>query len=126
MAKNERSSPSIAYLVEIIIVILFFAISSAICVQVFVASHKLSEDAQIRNQTLMKAQTVIEEVRSEQKIEISSYHYNRDWKKIKDKGTYILSIEKKDDHYQLIAMNQGKMITTIDFSLPYKVGESNE
>ncbi|MEG1702581.1 MAG: type II secretion system protein [Erysipelotrichaceae bacterium] len=125
MAKQQHTSPSIAYLVEIIIVILFFAISSAICIQVFVSAHHLSVDAINRNHALMNAQKVIEEAKHKNQIE-EDIQYDEDWERINTKGKYHIVMNQKGDHYQLIAYEKEKELTKIEFSLPQLGGDYNE
>ncbi|MCH5266497.1 MAG: hypothetical protein J1F02_11395 [Lachnospiraceae bacterium] len=55
----ERSKAPLA-LMEQIIMILVFALASAVCLQAFVYSNRLSEDGQLREVSASRAQTVIE------------------------------------------------------------------
>lgn len=62
MNRKGRARSSSLFLLELIIAILFFAIASAICVQIFVKSHLLSADASQLNHavnvTSSAAQTI--------------------------------------------------------------------
>jgi len=51
-------------LVEMILAILFFALASAVCVQIFVKAHTLSVDTAARSQAVQEAQTAAEIIRS--------------------------------------------------------------
>lgn len=47
MIRKNRARSSSLFLMELILAILFFSITSAVCVQFFVKSHLLSQDSQI-------------------------------------------------------------------------------
>lgn len=47
MKRKPTANPSSLFLLELIFAILFFSITSAVCVQVFVKSHILNQEAQI-------------------------------------------------------------------------------
>ena len=59
MNKNRSRSSSL-FLMELIIAILVFAIASAVCVQIFVASHKLSTQASELNAAVDEASSIAE------------------------------------------------------------------
>lgn len=48
------------YLMELMIAILFFAISSTVCIQLFVKAHLLNEETFIRNQAVLVVQNTAE------------------------------------------------------------------
>ncbi len=56
----KQGSKSSLFLIELIIAILFFAVSSAICVQLFTTSHLKSQESVYRNDANLQAQTLIE------------------------------------------------------------------
>lgn len=47
MSRTNRARSSGLFLLELIVAILFFALASAICVQIFVKAHFLSQDAAV-------------------------------------------------------------------------------
>lgn len=47
MIRKNRARSSSLFLMELILAILFFSITSAVCIQFFVKSHLLSQDSQI-------------------------------------------------------------------------------
>lgn len=47
MKRKPTANPSSLFLLELIFAILFFSVASAVCVQVFVKSHILNQEAQI-------------------------------------------------------------------------------
>lgn len=64
MNRRNRASSSHLFLLELIIAILFFSIASAACVQIFVRSHVLSQDAQALNMAVSECTGAAEIVRS--------------------------------------------------------------
>lgn len=64
MKKRYKSKTSL-FLIELIIVILFFSITSAICIQIFVKSHTLSKKSINANQAQLWTQNVTEVFYSE-------------------------------------------------------------
>lgn len=56
----KQGSKSSLFLIELIVAILFFAVSSAICVQLFTTSHLKSLESVYRNDANLQAQTLIE------------------------------------------------------------------
>lgn len=55
--KNNSRSRSSLFLMELILVILFFAVAGSICVQIFVKAHLLSQSASDLNRALNLAQS---------------------------------------------------------------------
>ncbi len=53
-------SRSALFLMELIVSILFFALSSVVCIQLFVLSHQKSEASVDRNYAVLVAQSVVE------------------------------------------------------------------
>ncbi|WP_069999555.1 type II secretion system protein [Cellulosilyticum sp. I15G10I2] len=94
--KMNRPSRSRAFLVEFIIVILFFAIASAIIVRVFAVAHSLREKANDLTVATAKVQSVAEYA----KVSESQEGYIRDLKKLgavkedKDKERYVFYYNK--------------------------------
>ncbi len=55
-----QKSKSALFLMELIIVILFFALTSAVCMQVFVKAHLIAEDTGSMNQAILAANNAAE------------------------------------------------------------------
>lgn len=55
-----QKSKSALFLMELIIVILFFALTSAVCMQVFVKAHQLAGDTQDLNRAILFANNASE------------------------------------------------------------------
>lgn len=49
MKHRNRARSSSLFLMELILAILFFSLASAICVQIFVTSHRLNADSEVLN-----------------------------------------------------------------------------
>lgn len=62
MRQTRKSS---LFLIELIIAILFFSLSSAVCVSLFSASHSMTEESENRNIALLEAQSVAEIYRND-------------------------------------------------------------
>lgn len=123
MAKNNQTSPSISYLVEIIIVILFFAISSAICVSVFTSAHNLSVNAVQRNEAIMKAQEVIETLKGKGTLESNKMYFDKDWKLVEHEDNYKMIINQEENNFVLSVYQKKEKITQVTFSFKEKVGD---
>lgn len=57
---KKYESKSNLFLIELIIVILFFSIASSVCVQLFVKSHILSQNTENTNQAILWTQNISE------------------------------------------------------------------
>ena len=57
---KHRSRSSSLFLMELIIAILVFAVASAVCVQIFVTSHQLSDRASKLNSAVNEASSIAE------------------------------------------------------------------
>lgn len=61
--KRYTSSKSSLFLMELILSIFLFMLASVVCVQLFVKAHQMNQDAQQRNETLFRIQSVAEYLR---------------------------------------------------------------
>lgn len=59
----KRTSRVNTFLIEIILVILFFAVSSAVVIQLFAAGHRRSADSEWTNVAMIKVQSVAEQIK---------------------------------------------------------------
>lgn len=60
MIRKNRPRASSLFLMELILAILFFSIASAVCVQFFVKSHLLSQDADALNHAVNECSSIAE------------------------------------------------------------------
>ena len=60
MKHRQRAQSSSLFLMELILTILFFSITSAVCVQLFVKSHLLSQESQVLTLAVNECSSVAE------------------------------------------------------------------
>lgn len=60
MIRRSRAQSSSLFLMELILAILFFSITSAVCVQFFVKSHLLSQESKILSQAVNECSNIAE------------------------------------------------------------------
>lgn len=60
MTRRNRANASNLFLLELILAILFFSIASAVCVQIFVKSHLLSQNARELNMSVTEVSNIAE------------------------------------------------------------------
>ena len=58
--KNRTSSRTVLFLMELILAVLLFSLSSVLCIQMFMKSHTLSKNSVELNQSILWAQNVSE------------------------------------------------------------------
>lgn len=83
-----KSSKSSLFLMELILAILFFALSSAVCIQLFVKSHILENTSTEENHALLLCQNL-----SEIFLDTLPEYYNKDPEEMKQ---YMLSLMQTD------------------------------
>jgi type II secretory pathway pseudopilin PulG len=100
MEDKAKSKVNI-FLIELIIVILIFAISAAIIVNLFAASNKVNRESHDKSVSLMKIESIIEEYKSfEYAIEGNNFLnaqgfpklYDKDWNETSDETQAVYSI----------------------------------
>ena len=62
MAKTSGKTNS--FLLEMILMILFFSVSAAVILQLFASSHNIQKQSSSKNEALLYAQTLAEEMKS--------------------------------------------------------------
>lgn len=60
MIRRSRAQSSSLFLMELILAILFFSITSAVCVQFFVKSHLLSQESKVLSQAVNECSNIAE------------------------------------------------------------------
>lgn len=60
MIRRSRAQSSSLFLMELILAILFFSITSAVCVQFFVKSHLLSRESKVLSQAVNECSNIAE------------------------------------------------------------------
>ena len=100
------------FLIELIIVILVFAVSSAIIVNLFLSAHKITQQSEDISISLMKIESILEEYKSlNNSMDATKYlsdsgfpkFYNGIWQETKDKaqGFYEIDLVKSDKKFQV-------------------------
>ena len=69
MIRRSRAQSSSLFLMELILAILFFSLTSAVCVQFFVKSHLLSHESKILSQAVNECSNIAEISDSSDSIE---------------------------------------------------------
>ncbi len=69
MIRKSRAQSSSLFLMELILAILFFSITSAVCVQFFVKSHLLSQESKVLSQAVNECSNIAELYDSSDSIE---------------------------------------------------------
>lgn len=64
MTRRNRAKSSSLFLMELILAILFFSVASAVCVQFFVKSHLLSQDARALERSVNEVSAVAELIKT--------------------------------------------------------------
>lgn len=123
MKHRNRANPSSLFLLELVLSILFFAVASAVCVQLFVRSHVISVNARELNRSALEVSSIAEltsaspdlntlrdtlltlypqaEQRSDSEIHI---YYNSTFDPIaKNEATYTLIIQLSQEGHTLSA-----------------------
>ncbi|MFV0362073.1 MAG: hypothetical protein ACK5LL_03165 [Suipraeoptans sp.] len=109
--KKEFRSRSTILLIEIIIAICFFAVSSAICLQIFVKSHTISDDSKALDFAVTQTTSIGELLKNNPEIKSSLSDYYSGLTKENDQ--YVLFFDKsynpcdKSDYYYRIVIEEG-------------------
>ena len=78
--KRVRHSRSGLFLIELMICILFFSITAGICIQFFVKSHNMSQDAKNLYQAQQEAASMAEILEKDiDSLDNISVYYDKDW-----------------------------------------------
>ena len=78
-----KSSKAKLFLIELIIIILFFSLAAAVCMQIFASAHTLSQKSEDLTEGIMIAQQVAEEFHSglHREDNVVAY-FDADWQPI--------------------------------------------
>lgn len=79
MMRKGTSSKSSLFLLEVMVSVLFFALSASVCIQVFVKAHQLSREAEELNMAAGIASSAAELLASEKGEEQLPACYDEDW-----------------------------------------------
>lgn len=94
MIRKNRPRSSSLFLMELILAILFFSIASAVCVQIFVKSHLLSQDAEALNRAVTICSNTAEELSASDDWETSIVFYDDKFAVCKEaEASYLLTTD---------------------------------
>ena len=136
MAENKKSiSRSNLFLIELIIIIIFFIVSITIIMYIFSKANSLSVDASALNGAAITMQTNAEQYKlmpyNELKSDTEFFYYDKNWQSCeKENGYYMItvkiSLENKDNSIIAIFnqnaefMNSSKHILNLEAKKLYK------
>lgn len=106
--QKTMNSKSIYFLMEIMIVLIFFALSAAICLQVLVSAHNTSSHAMQLRFAMQEGTNIVETMQASQQA-IAPYEIEEDG------ITYTIDIQEEQTTYGFISGNVS--ITNGDTSL---------
>ena len=105
---NNNSKPhSSLFLIELMVSLLFFSLAAGICIQFFVHSHLLSQEAANLNNAVIISQSLAEEFRATSgAIGETTIYYNQDWEPT-DQGlaTFTSTVQIVEETPDLITAN---------------------
>lgn len=119
-----RRTKSVSFLVEFLIVILFFAIIAAVCVRIYGKAYSMNDIAQSKEQALNYAENYVE-TNSEKSNEPTAYYLNDDFKKTSDAHSYLVTVGQ-DKIYKYIKIEKGETLLVKLRFYTSKAGDQNE
>lgn len=87
--RNSRSS---LFLMELVIVILFFSLASAVCVRLFVKAHQMDQNTVNLNHAMMWIQNYAEEFRSYPFVTSETIFFDKDWNACENSSSALYSV----------------------------------
>ena len=73
-----KTSKSAVFLFELMVIILVFALASAVCTQIFASSYKMSTESHELTMSSINAQTIAEEYKAGVE-DIETLYFDREW-----------------------------------------------
>ena len=100
--KRVRHSRSGLFLIELMICILFFSVTAGICIQFFVKSHNMSQDAKNLYQAQQEAASMAEILEKDiDSLDNISVYYDKDWNQCdKEEKMYWLEVTQAQNQAQ--------------------------
>ena len=115
--KMRQSSKSSLFLLELMISVIFFALTAAGCVQIFVKAHQFSEQAQQLDLAVSIAESLAEEYSAKEEKDTVRYYDAFGEKCQEEEAAYCAKIEqKKEDgkrQIQITVMDTEKKETPV-------------
>ena len=92
--RNSRSS---LFLMELVIVILFFSLSSAVCVKLFVKAHQMDQNTVNMNHAMIWIQNYAEQFRSNPANINETIYLDKDWNTCEKSSGALYSVSVRLD-----------------------------
>ena len=96
--RHMKVSKSAVFLFELMIVIFVFTFTAAICMQIFAASFRQSEESRALTMSAVNAQTVAERFKADATAQQAPLWFDRNWKQVKTEA---------DAYYTVTLVPQG-------------------
>jgi Tfp pilus assembly protein PilE len=77
-----KISKSAIFLFELMMVILVFTVSAAICTSIFVKAYKFSEDSEDLTMAVIKAESVAERFKAGENRDSDELYFDEDWEAV--------------------------------------------
>lgn len=105
---RPTTSKSGVFLLELVLVILFFSIASTVCIEMFVKSYAISNNSTHLNTSVQIAENIAETFKAENDLITHSftetYYYSADIKQVsKENSTYIAVVDYSSDNHMNFA-----------------------
>ena len=97
MKYQRHNNTSSLFLLELILAILFFSVASALCVQIFIKSHLMSQDAKDLNFAVNEVSSIAEQLTTDAYLQDISddsiYYYDQTYAPCaKENAAYLLTV----------------------------------
>lgn len=116
--KNYNKSS--LFLMEMILAIMFFALASAICIQVFVKAQTMNDENLQKAHAAMAASNIAETYRSQRlseyyQVDNDGYvYFDKQWNLVSSASTYKVLLVEKENTLSITILYQDKEIYSID------------
>ena len=110
-----KHSKTSLFLMEFIVGILFFSITLALCVQLFVKAKTINEESVQKSKAQLIAGYIIENYKANQSLENSMYFDEQGLVCTKDNYYYLAHLKKQDDLLQISITYQDQEIYTTEY-----------
>lgn len=98
--KKNISSRSHLFFLELIIVILLFALTSTLLLSVFIKADAIREKSKEQTHGMIAVQAVAERIKGGEELDITQFplYYDADWKQIalEEEGTFVMEIDYQE------------------------------
>lgn len=116
----KRYNKTSLFLMELIIALLFFALASAVCIQVFVKAKNINDDTVELTNAAIVASNIAETYRSQRleeyyQVDKDGYiYFDKEWKVVELPSYYSAMLSEKDNTLKISILYQEKEIYHID------------